>query len=60
MNKHDEMNKRLDYRWEKIKIKELWLGTIFNFWALVAVLEFANKNKLTIHFGDRRNWRIIK
>jgi predicted O-methyltransferase YrrM len=25
-----------------------------------AVLEFANKNKLTIQFGDRRDWWIIK
>ena len=25
-----------------------------------AVLEFANKNKLTLHFGDRRDWWIIK
>lgn len=25
-----------------------------------ALLEFAHKNKLTIHFGDRRDWWIIK
>jgi len=55
------MNKDLELYWEKIKNKGIMAGHDIQYIGVSkSVLEFANKNKLTIRFGDRRDWWIIK
>ncbi len=47
--------------WDKVKVGGILAGhdiQLFN--VSKALLEFANKNKLDVHFGDRRDWWIVK
>jgi len=51
----------LELYWKKIESKGIIAGHDIQYLGVSkAVLEFANKNKLTIYFGDRRDWWIIK
>jgi len=55
------VKKDLELYWNKLKVGGILSGHDIQYLGVSkAVLEFANSNHLEVHFGDRRDWWIMK
>lgn len=60
-HEYEYVKKDLELYWEKLKEGGVLSGHDIQYLGVSrAVLEFANKKKLNVHFGDRRDWWIVK
>ncbi len=60
-HEYEYVKKDLELYWKKLKKGGVLSGhDIQCLGVSKAVLEFAEKNKLDVHFGDRRDWWILK
>lgn len=60
-HEYNYVKKDLELYWGKVKEGGIMSGhDIQSSGVSTALLEFSRKNNLNIHFGDRRDWWIIK
>ena len=60
-HEYEYVKKDLELYWEKLKNGGIFSGhDIQHFGVSRALMEFAQKKNIPVHFGDRRDWWIIK